>query len=428
VDRSAQALERGRLRLLHLGQVPVDFLFGHEDHFEAASVRAGLDSRPRKNGAAGYGWQPRRHDSACPKYSSHRVPKADSITAEMGQSVMPPPAAIDPNAPQYRSELQPEPAAPEPPWPRLEPESQPSAFSPAAPGAMAIIGVVGAVAASAISYVAYGGTIPLATNTPLPIPPGYGLPRPYFIALTVVTLVAALVFLVRPAPSRYRWPWLWLGAFPLAAAVVIGGAGAIWFSGRSREGLAETASAYIDMETVVTLGVAACCAIALVLVLRASHSWPLTQPALLYTPAAIGVCIALVATLYFESAWSLTPAALPAPDPTLAARAAYSKPLSEWFATVNPISDRLVACTDTACRKVALTDLLVALGAFDGAVRRLSVPARFRSDWLALERADNAYEVQLMQGFQSTEVNFGAAADEYTAAHDLARDLGIPGY
>jgi len=118
------------------------------------------------------------------------------------------------------------------------------------------------------------------------------------------------------------------------------------------------------------------------------------------------------------------------PDPTEGARAAYSQPLRDWFAKINPISDQLEACTDPKCRKAALTDLLVALGAFDGAVRRLAVPAAYLSDWTALERTDYAYEVQLIQGFQTSEglANLSASADEYTAARDLARDLGIAGY
>ncbi len=34
--------------------------------------------------------------------------------------------------------------------------------------------------------------------------------------------------------------------------------------------------------------------------------------------------------------------------------------LADWFVKINPISDRLDACTDATCRKAALSDLLTA--------------------------------------------------------------------
>jgi len=246
----------------------------------------------------------------------------------------------------------------------------------------------------------------------------------------VATAVPAVVLLVWGEPRQYRWLWLWVVTLPLAASIVIGGAGAIWFSNRSRYGLTESASAYLGVEELVLLIVGICCAFALAFVVRAGHSWSWTRPGLLVLPGAVAVGVALVATVYFQSAWNLTPAGAPAPDPDAAARTAYAQPLADWFTKINPISDRLDACKDPTCRKAALTDLLTAIGAFDGAVRRLAVPAPYQSDWLALERANNAYEVQILQGFQTTEgvANFSASAADYTAASDLARDLHIPGY
>jgi hypothetical protein len=114
----------------------------------------------------------------------------------------------------------------------------------------------------------------------------------------------------------------------------------------------------------------------------------------------------------------------------MAPRGAYSQPLKDWFAAINPLADRLAACTEAKCRKAVLSDFLVGLAAFDHAVRQLTVPAPYVSDWLALERDDYAFEVQLLKAYQSSDGlgSLSASAEQYTAARDLARDLDLPGY
>ena len=301
---------------------------------------------------------------------------------------------------------------------------------PAALGALALAGAVAATAAGLISYFVYATRVPIVAPEAIALPPGYGLPRQYFWVLFLITALAAVLLLVWNHPARARSLWYSIVTVALAVSTVVGGAGALWFSRRSGQGLTEPAAAYLALETLLTSAVALCGAVAVILAIRVGNSWSWPRPALLYVPGAIAVGVSLVAALYLQSAWMVTPPITPAPDQEAVARAAYAQALNDWFKNVNRLAGPLEKCPDPVCRHATLTDFLDSLGKFDHAVRRLQVPSQYMNDWLALERADTIFEVQLLQAFQSSDGlgNLSSSADEYTGAADLARDLDIPGY